>query len=147
MSGNCIGERMGAKLSCKLAYSREGIPKSPFMPTVVVILALAGKTRNGARFENERDLMVQVFYDPPPHPLTKGQVSRTYCYDSGLVVARLREPLTGGWYYDEREYSKTHSPSPDPYDVSPEAHAPDRRRKRTGSGRAHTPQATAWSRR
>ena len=29
---------MGAKLSCKLAYSREGIPKSPFMPTVVVIL-------------------------------------------------------------------------------------------------------------
>ena len=38
MSGNCIGERTGAKLACKLAYSREGIPKSPFMPTVVVIL-------------------------------------------------------------------------------------------------------------
>ena len=38
MSGNCIGERTGAKLSCKLAYSREGIPKSPFMTTVVVIL-------------------------------------------------------------------------------------------------------------
>ena len=38
MSGNCIGERSGAKLSCKLAYSREGIPKSPFIPTVVVIL-------------------------------------------------------------------------------------------------------------
>ena len=38
VSGNCIGERTGAKLSCKLAYSREGIPKSPFMPTVVVIL-------------------------------------------------------------------------------------------------------------
>ena len=39
VSGNCIGERTGAKLSCKLAYSREGIPKIPFMPTVVVILA------------------------------------------------------------------------------------------------------------
>ena len=39
VSGNCIGERTGAKLSCKLAYSREGIPKNPFMPTVVVILA------------------------------------------------------------------------------------------------------------
>ena len=38
MSGNCIGKRIGAKLSCKLAYSREGIPKSPFKPTVVVIL-------------------------------------------------------------------------------------------------------------
>ena len=40
MSGNCIGERTGAKLSCKLAYSREGIPKSPFMSTVVVILVV-----------------------------------------------------------------------------------------------------------
>ncbi len=39
-SGNCIGERSGAKLSCKLAYSREGIPKSPFIPTVVVILGI-----------------------------------------------------------------------------------------------------------
>ena len=38
MSGNCIRERSGAKLSCKLAYSWEGIPKSPFKPTVVVIL-------------------------------------------------------------------------------------------------------------
>ena len=38
MSGNCIGERSRAKLSCKLAYSREGIPKSLFIPTVVVIL-------------------------------------------------------------------------------------------------------------
>ena len=38
MSGNCIGERSGAKLSCKLAYSREGIPKSPFKPTVIVML-------------------------------------------------------------------------------------------------------------
>ena len=41
MSGNCIGERTGAKLSCKLAYSLEGIPKSPFMSTVVVILVVS----------------------------------------------------------------------------------------------------------
>ena len=38
MSGNCIGERSDPKLSCKLAYSWEGNPKSPFIPTVVVIL-------------------------------------------------------------------------------------------------------------
>ena len=44
MSGNCIGERTGAKLSCKLAYSREGIPKIPFMPTVVVILEMWPET-------------------------------------------------------------------------------------------------------
>ena len=40
MSGNCIRERSGAKLSCKQAYSWEGIPKSPFKSTVVVILAV-----------------------------------------------------------------------------------------------------------
>ena len=49
VSGNCIGERTGAKLSCKLAYSREGIPKSPFMPTVVVILGLCPRSRLAAR--------------------------------------------------------------------------------------------------
>ena len=38
VSGNCIRERSGAKLSCRLAFSRERIPKSPFIPTVVVIL-------------------------------------------------------------------------------------------------------------
>ncbi len=41
VSENCIGERSGAKLSYKLAYSCEGIPKSPFIPTVVVILAVS----------------------------------------------------------------------------------------------------------
>ena len=69
MSGNCIGERTGAKLSCKLAYSREGIPKSPFMSTVVVILGL----REYFRFYNERRpdqalgyrTPAEVFYGQP----------------------------------------------------------------------------------
>ena len=96
------------------------------LPTLTEgVLTLAGRTRNGARFDDAGDLMVQVFYDPPPHPLTRGQVSRTYCYDSGLPVAGLREPLTVGWFYDEHEYPKTYTPCPDPYDMSPEARAPE----------------------
>ena len=39
VSRNCTWERSGGKLSCKLAYIREGTPKSPITPTVVVILA------------------------------------------------------------------------------------------------------------
>ena len=32
----------------------------------------------------------------PPHALTRGQVTRTYCYGSGLqIAALLRKPLTG----------------------------------------------------
>ena len=46
VSGNCIGERSRARLSCKLAHSREGIPKSLFILTVVVILNQGqGETR------------------------------------------------------------------------------------------------------
>ena len=61
MSGNCIGERSGAKLSCKLAYSREGIPKSPFIPTVVVILAACAHLRRG--------IMPKPYKQTEPSPL------------------------------------------------------------------------------
>ena len=88
------------------------------------VLALSGTTKNGVMFEDERDLGVQIYYDPPPHTLTRGQVSRTYCYSLGLSIASLRPPLSGGWFYDEDEYTTTHKPCPDPYDVPPDAPAP-----------------------
>ena len=88
------------------------------------ILSVSGLTKNGVSFGNERDLGVQIYYDQPPHALTRGQVARTYCYDGGLRVASLREPLSGNSYWPEDEYSTTYSPCPDPYDVSPDASAP-----------------------
>ena len=87
-------------------------------------LSLAGQTKNGARFGNFGDLGVQVYYDPPPHRLTRGQLSRTYCYDLGLRVAALTEPLEGGWYYDEDSYVTDHEPCADPYDVPASARGP-----------------------
>ena len=87
------------------------------------ILALAGRTRNGVRFNNADDLNVQVHYDPPPHPLTAGQVSRTYCYDNGLILASLREPLSGGWSWPTDQYTKTSQACPSPYDVPSDAQA------------------------
>ena len=87
-------------------------------------LILDGRAKNGIQFTDEGDFGVQVYYDPTPHRLTRGQVSRTYCYDSGLLVAALREPLTGGWYYNEDEFTRTYQPCPDPYEVSPDAPAP-----------------------
>ena len=85
------------------------------------ILALAGRTRNGVRFNNADDLSVQVHYDPPPHPLTAGQVSRTYCYDNGLILASLREPLSGGWSWPTDQYTKTSHACPSPYEVPVDA--------------------------
>ena len=88
------------------------------------ILTLSGTVKNGAGFASERDLGVQIYYDVPPHTLTQGQVSRTYCYDSGLQIASLRWPLTGNWYYDEDEFPKTYEKCPDPYEVPADAPAP-----------------------
>ena len=88
------------------------------------VLAMSGTTKNGVMFEDEQDLRVQIYYDPPPHILTRGQLSRTYCYSRGLSIASLIPPLSGGRFYDEDEYTTTHKPCPDPYDVPPDAPAP-----------------------
>lgn len=88
------------------------------------LLVIEGITKNGVRFLGARDLGVQVFFDPPPHPLARGQLSRTYCYSSGLQVASLREPLAGLAYWPTDSFTTTHSPCPDPYAVSASAPAP-----------------------
>ena len=87
-------------------------------------LKLYGKIKNGARFGVGDTIPVQVFYDPPPHTLNPGQLSRTYCYGSGLPVAYVREPLTGSWNYDNDSLSTSYTVCPDPYDVPPDAPAP-----------------------
>ena len=87
------------------------------------ILSLNGRVKNGARISN-KSLSIQIYYDQPPHTLTIGQLARTYCYDLGLWVASLREPLTGGWTWPTDEYEYTHAPCASPYDVSENASAP-----------------------
>ena len=95
------------------------------LPSIVNgILSFTGSTRNGLRFTGKRDLSVQIYYDSPPHELTRGQVSRTYCYDSGRIVAALRRPLTGNSYWPSDDFTTSHKPCPDPYDVSPNAPPP-----------------------
>ena len=88
------------------------------------VLSLSGKTKNGAGFSDLDDLGIQIYYDPPPHPLTRGQLARTYCYDSGRIVAALRRPLTGNSYWTEDQFTRTYKPCPNPYDVPADARAP-----------------------
>ncbi len=103
-------------------------------------LSLSGRGTNGLRFSGKGELGLQLYYDPPPHPLTRGQVSRTYCYSLGLPVAAVRYPLsdnslwppiavfkhllTSGSFWAEDEFTKTYSSCPDPYDVPPDAPPP-----------------------
>ena len=88
------------------------------------LLAFEGTVRNGPLLSGASDLRVQVYYDPPPHDLTLGQVTRTYCYDSGLPVAGLRWPLPPGRFYLTDEFTLTYQACPNPYDVATEAPGP-----------------------
>ena len=89
------------------------------------VLRISGTVKNGVEFNDDfRDLGAQVYYDPPPHALTMGQVARTYCYDFGLQVAGLRPTLTGRSFYPTHEFTLTYQPCPDPYDVPADADEP-----------------------
>ena len=87
-------------------------------------LSFSGRVKNGVRFDSNMDLGVQIYYDPPPDELTRGQVSRTYCYDGGPQVAALRPPPNSGSYYTEHTFSKTYLSCPNPHEVSRDALAP-----------------------
>ncbi|MDE2787302.1 MAG: CAP domain-containing protein [Chloroflexota bacterium] len=88
------------------------------------VVSFSGTTKHGVRFSQEKDLGVQIYYDPPPHELARAQVARTYCYDNGRPVASLRWPLTGGYRWTTDTFSKTHKPCPSPYDVAIDSPAP-----------------------
>ena len=87
------------------------------------VLTMSGTMKNGAQLDDDFYSGMQVYYDQPPHSLSRGQVARTYCYDNGFLVASLRQSLSGGWYYDEDEFIQTYLPCPDPYSVSAKARA------------------------
>ena len=63
---------------------------------------------------------VQICYDPPPKPLTRGQLSRTYSLCSGKQIAYIVKPLTGGEFYTDpevKEEKQEHS-CIDPYQIN-----------------------------
>ncbi len=88
------------------------------------LLSISGAVKSGVRLSSVEDLGVQIYYDAPPGPLTRGQLARTSCYDNGRLVAALRRPLTGNSYWTEDEFTRTYEPCPNPYDVPADAPAP-----------------------
>lgn len=88
------------------------------------VLAFSGATRDGDAFGEPPDLGVQVYHDPPPRPLTRGQLARTYCYGAGLPVAALRPPPGPRSFYPDDAFTTSHRPCPSPYDAPADAPAP-----------------------
>ena len=88
------------------------------------ILRLSGRVKNGPTIDTVEDLTVDISYDPPPQPLTGGQLSRTYCYDFGTRVASLRFPLRSNQYWANDSYQFVAKYCADPYAVPASAEAP-----------------------
>ena len=88
------------------------------------VLSMSGTTKNGALFGPDNWFGVDVHYDPPPRPLSPGQLSRVYCYEYGMPVAFLWKPPPAGSVYSEDTIPAEYGGCPDPYDVPSDAPAP-----------------------
>ena len=117
-------------------------------------LILSGRATGGLSFSHKDQLGLQIYFDPPPGSLTLGQIARTYCYDSGVLIAGIGRflididlsnvdltdlglsdveltdiglddvSLTDVSFWVEDEFDTTYSPCPDAYDVPSNAPAP-----------------------
>ena len=133
-------------------------------------LSISGTSANGLLFSQREQLGLQLYFDPPPRPLSAGQLARTFCYDPGRQIAGFRFSLaeidltdlslqnidlsdvglgevdlssidlSGAGlsnidlakigmgdveFWNQKEFTATYSPCPDPYDVAPHAPAPN----------------------
>ena len=80
------------------------------------LLSFSGKTKNGVRFDKKEDLGVTLYYDPPPHTLTREDVAKTYAYCYGLKVAAFLKPIPKGWNYPTDKFDSNYENCPgDPY--------------------------------
>ena len=88
------------------------------------VLSLSGIMKNGVSFEEDLDLGIQLYYDPPARSLTPGQLSRTYCYTYGPHIVSLRPPLREDWFYSEDYFVEMYETCPDPYEIPSDIPAP-----------------------
>lgn len=84
--------------------------------------------------QNQNYVLTGIEYHPPTHRLNLGQLTRTYCLESGIGVGSLSRPLEEGWYYTDREtgrrytdyapYSTDNRQCVNPYDLPADQPAP-----------------------
>ena len=91
------------------------------------VLSFEGSLHNGAALVPggvSRNLGVQIYYDPPLQTLTRGQVTRTYSSGYVTLTASVRGPAPAGSNYTSNGFTQEICSGPDPYDVPPDAQAP-----------------------
>ena len=92
------------------------------------ILTVEGGLGNGVSLPRSSDLLIDVYYDPPPQTLTPGQLAATNCYvygETGFLVAALRPPPPSDHNYPDDTLTIDYVLGcTDPYDVPADSPAP-----------------------
>ena len=72
------------------------------LPTVVDgILRVSGRVKSEVSLGGPEDIGLDLWFDPPPVELSKGQLLRVNGYDEGTIVAALRWPLPEGYVWEQ----------------------------------------------
>ena len=87
-------------------------------------LPLRGTTVNGANLGARGDAFTVDIYHHPLGPLTRGQLARAYCLDTGTLVATLLPPPPGSHYNNLGGQFKPVRRCASPYAASPETEGP-----------------------
>ncbi|MYC36440.1 MAG: CAP domain-containing protein [Chloroflexi bacterium] len=91
------------------------------------VLSFKGTLRNGAALVPDninKDLGVQVYYDPPLQAFTRGQLTRVYSSSPGDLVASIRPEAKDGWHYSSDNFTMCLNDYPEPQDFPPDTPAP-----------------------
>ena len=91
------------------------------------LLSFKGSLHNGAALDPDnikRDLVVQIYYDPPLQKLTRGQLARSYSSSYVTLTAAVRPQAGDGYYYVSDSFTQQICSGRDPYEVPPDASAP-----------------------
>lgn len=82
-------------------------------------LRFSATVKNGASI-NGQSTLIHIYYDRPPHKLTRGQLARTYSYTLKDLLAVVRKPAS--FFSFSPEYSMTASEPihVDPYKLDPD---------------------------
>ena len=95
------------------------------LPTIVDgMLSFKGTLHGGASLDPgdaDRTLAVQVYHDPPPQSLTRGQLARAVSYDGGTHIASVRPPVHR---YESDTFTEEACDHPDPVDFPANSPAP-----------------------
>ena len=88
------------------------------------VLYLSGTTKRHVQFGALDALGVDLYYDPPPHQLTAGQLARGACFFAGRTIAFLLPPTNVGYYQSDDPLTHTYDTCKPPREMRAEVPVP-----------------------